>query len=247
MKKKSLLFKISIASLAVIIILTSVCALYLGDYYRASEDAVSAFAVQNDPQVRTLDDGSLFFEPASQSENSSAFIFYPGGKVEHTAYIPLMKAISAQGVPCILVKMPFHLAVFDMDAAMDYRDEFSQIQNWYAGGHSLGGAMAASCLSKHDDLFDGLVLLGAYSASDLSQTDLQVLSVYGTEDSVMNREKYSEYRSNLPDSFQELVIEGGCHSYFGMYGAQEGDGFPSVSNEEQIKLTADAIVSMMQK
>ena len=37
--------------------------------------------------------------------------------------------------------------------------------------------MAASCLSKHDDLFDGLVLLGAYSASDLSQTDLQVLSV----------------------------------------------------------------------
>ena len=69
----------------------------------------------------------------------------------------------------------------------------------------------------------------------------------GTEDSVMNREKYSEYRSNLPDSFQELVIEGGCHSYFGMYGAQEGDGIPSVSNEEQIKLTADAIVSMMQK
>ena len=47
MKKKSLLFKISIASFAVIIILTSVCALYLGDYYRASEDAVSAFAVQN--------------------------------------------------------------------------------------------------------------------------------------------------------------------------------------------------------
>ena len=37
----------------------------------------------------------------------------------------------------------------------------------------------------------------------------------------------------------EQVIDGGCHAGFGMYGAQEGDGVPSVSNEEQISQTAD--------
>jgi len=42
-----------------------------------------------------------------------------------------------------------------------------------------------------------------------------------------------------------MVIDGGCHAYFGMYGAQEGDGRPEISNEEQIALTVDTIAEMM--
>ena len=61
----------------------------------------------------------------------------------------------------------------------------------------------------------------------------------------MNRDKYDEYRSNLPSDLIEVVIEGGCHAYFGMYGAQEGDGTPTISNEEQIFLTADHIHGVM--
>ena len=61
----------------------------------------------------------------------------------------------------------------------------------------------------------------------------------------MNREKYEAYKSNLPRDFVESVIDGGCHAYFGMYGAQDGDGTPAITNEEQIAYTADAIGSMM--
>lgn len=49
----------------------------------------------------------------------------------------------------------------------------------------------------------------------------------------------------LPAGFQEVIIDGGCHAYFGMYGAQEGDGNPSISNEQQIMETADAIEAMI--
>ena len=62
----------------------------------------------------------------------------------------------------------------------------------------------------------------------------------------MNRAKYDGNKSNLPSDFIEVVIEGGCHAYFGMYGAQEGDGKPMISNEKQIFLTAEHIFKVME-
>ena len=88
-------------------------------------------------------------------------------------------------------------------------------------------------------------MLGAYSTADLSATDLAVLSVFGSEDAVMNRQKYDESKPNLPSDFTETVIDGGCHAYFGMYGAQDGDGTPSITNATQIRLTVENIVKMM--
>lgn len=53
------------------------------------------------------------------------------------------------------------------------------------------------------------------------------------------------WNPKLPDEFSETILDGGCHAYFGMYGAQEGDGTPEISNEEQIALTVDAISEMV--
>lgn len=141
--------------------------------------------------------------------------------------------------------MPFNLAVFDINAAEGIQEQYPEIENWYIGGHSLGGSMAAAYLAEHSNDFDGLILLGSYSTADLSDTDLGILSIYGSEDQVLNREKYETNKTNLPADFSEIVIEGGCHAYFGMYGVQDGDGTPGITNEEQINLTADAIVSMV--
>ncbi len=105
--------------------------------------------------------------------------------------------------------------------------------------------MAASYLADNTNDYEGLILLGSYSTADLSGTELDVLSVYGSEDKVLNREKYDENKSNLPDNFTEVVIDGGCHAYFGMYGAQDGDGTPTITNKEQINLTVDAIVRLI--
>ena len=50
---------------------------------------------------------------------------------------------------------------------------------------------------------------------------------------------------NLPSDTVEAVIGGGSHAYFGMYGAQDGDGVPTVTVEEQIYATEDAVISMV--
>lgn len=226
------------AVVVVLAVIVIACAVYVNDYYRADADAVAAFTPIDNIEVQNPKDGMIVCVP----ENPRAgLIFYPGGKVEYTAYIPLMKALAGEGIHCVLVEMPFNLAVLDVNAADGIQERYPEIEDWYIGGHSLGGSMAASYLADHANEFEGLLLLGSYSTADLSDTDLDVLSVYGSEDNVLNREKYSEYLPNLPDDFTENVIEGGCHAYFGMYGAQEGDGTPAISNEEQIALTVSAV------
>ena len=234
---------ITIAVVLVLVIIIGACAVYLGDYYRADMDAIEAFSLKNEVEYKKLDNDSIIFEPDGATKG---FIFYPGGKVEYTAYIPLMQACAEQGIMCVLLEMPFNLAVFDVNAADGIQEQYPEIEEWYIGGHSLGGSMAASYLADNAEEYEGLILLGSYAATDLSDTDLDVLSIYGSEDKVMNREKYDESKSNLPDDFTEIVIDGGCHAYFGMYGAQDGDGTPVITNEEQISLTVEHVAEIME-
>jgi dienelactone hydrolase len=241
-KKKIRLIIVLTSVILTLAIISGACAVYLCDYYRADGDMIATFAPMNEVKFKTLENGSIIFTP---QEPIAGLIFYPGGKVENDAYKPLMASLASRGIMCVLVEMPFNLAVFDINAADGIREQYHQIEKWYIGGHSLGGSMAAAYLEKNIEDFDGLILLGSYSTADLSGTDLEVLSVYGSEDKVMNREKYDENKANLPSDFEEVVIEGGCHAYFGMYREQDGDGTPTISHEKQIEMTANAISEML--
>ena len=79
--------------------------------------------------------------------------------------------------------------------------------------------------------------MASYSTADLRASGLPVISIFGSEDSVLNMEKYAGYRRNLPAAFEEHIIEGGCHAGFGSYGPQDGDGVPTMTGEEQIAET----------
>lgn len=211
---------------------------YVNTYYRASEEALKEVE-----KAEELGNNILVFEP--ENDVKCGIIFYPGGKVEYTAYAPLMEACSKEGILCVLVEMPYNLAVLDIHAAERIQELFPDVKDWYMAGHSLGGSMAASYIGEHIEEFEGIILLASYSTEDLSDTGLDVLSVYGTEDLVLNKEKYIEYEDNLPANYTELVIDGGCHAYFGNYGEQEGDGTADISVEEQQEITVDAIKNFM--
>ena len=224
----------------VVAVLFAACAIYLSDYYHADMSAIEdmEFASELSVESETWEDGTLVFTP---EEAETGLIFYPGGKVEYLAYQPLMQAFAAEGILCVLVEMPFNLAVLDVDAADGIQEEFPKIEEWYIGGHSLGGSMAASYVADHTDEYEGLVLLASYSTAELADSRLNVISIYGSEDEVLNREKYEKNRTNLPADFTEYVIDGGCHAYFGVYGHQDGDGTPTISNQQQIELTAQQL------
>jgi hypothetical protein len=226
---------------AVLLTLVTAVAAYAGDYYRADSQAIAAMA-GNDTVTVTRSGNLTVFAP---EEPEVGFIFYPGGKVEHSAYAPLLLELAEENILCVLVKMPLNLAVLDMGAAEEIPEQFPEIETWYIGGHSLGGSMAASFLADNTKTYEGLILLASYSTADLSETDLTVLSFWGCRDGVMNMEKHAQYMSNLPEDTFGFVIPGGNHAQFGNYGHQEGDGEAEISAEEQREYTVREILRLM--
>lgn len=228
-----------------IIVVLTLCTLgadmYRRNFYPASIEVSSVLEENTMIEVVEMEKGLVFVPETSKA----GLIFYPGGMVEYTAYIPLMQEFAKEGILCVLLEMPLSLAVLDMEAAKGIQDFYPEVSSWYIGGHSLGGAMAASYLEKCEEDFSGLLLLAAYSSVDISNKDMDVISVYGDQDKVLNHDKYNEYHVNLPDSINTFVISGGNHSGFAFYGEQKGDGVASISKQEQIALTVEYSVKYM--
>lgn len=232
MKKRSKVIRIGVFIVLCATLLGGAGKRYLEEYY-------SAHGYELKSEVALETENYIVY---GDTESEIGFIFYPGAKVEETAYVPILDELAETGVCCVLVKMPYHLAILDSDAAGQVMTDLPEISQWYLGGHSLGGAMAAGFAAKHEDELAGLILLAAYPTAELNT--LPVLSIYGSEDFVLNYEKYEEsipYAKNLT----EYVIEGGNHAGFGNYGAQDGDGEAEISEEEQWQETVDYILNFM--
>lgn len=240
-KKRSKTFKILVGLIIALgvfeLVAFGALAVYISDYEHADATAEAAMKSTADVNVLAKDDW-VEFRPADAAVSDAAdaakdtgIVFYPGGKVEYTAYAPLMQDFAGKGYFCAVVKMPFNLAVLDANAAKDVKEAHPEITHWIIGGHSLGGAMAAKYAAISD--FDGLFLLAAYANTDLSDKDIPVVSVYGSADGVLNMDEYEASKSKLPADLIEHVIQGGNHAQFGSYGLQEGDGEATIPAESQ--------------
>lgn len=230
--KKQLLFRVVGILLAVLVLLTGAFFVYVSDYYRAEDVALE---VMNDGSGITVQDNLTVLEPSKTGD--TAMIFYPGAKVEAEAYLPLLDQLRQRGLTCILVHMPFHMAIFDADAAQEVIARFPQYSRWYIAGHSMGGAMASRFAADHPQEVDGLILLGAYIYGDYPPSD--TLTVYGSLNQSV--EDHLDYTENV------VEIEGGNHAQFGNYGPQKGDATATISAEEQQAQTVDAILDFLQK
>lgn len=218
---------------------------YANDYYKATDVAQKAMLGLDGCVEITEADGYYLFSKVEE-ETEKGIVFYPGGKVDETAYAPMLIELAAEGYDVYLVKMPAKLAIFGMNAAEKIFQEAEYITEWTMMGHSLGGAMAASFSVSHDEEVDALVLLAAYSTEDLTGLDIDVYSFYGSEDKVLNMEKYIEYKSNLPEDVVEEVIEGGNHANYAHYGTQEGDGEATITRKEQQECVLDIFLNLQQ-
>ena len=210
---------------------------YTQDYYRAEVDVITVMKNESKYHIKEINNYTLV--ESIHSPSKQGLIFYPGGKVEDIAYLPLMEKLSEQGFTCYLVEMPFHLAIFDTGAASQIIKDNQSITNWTLVGHSLGGASASMVASQLP--IDNLVLLGAYSTKDLSESNFYVLSLVGSEDGIVNRDKLKSNETNLPSSAIHKEIIGGNHAYYGNYGEQRGDGNATLTPFEQQSITAQYI------
>ena len=158
-------------------------------------------------------------------------ILYPGGLVRPQAYQWLGTALAAHNVETVIVRFPFDLAVTGIDRADAVIARYAQGRPVYLAGHSLGGAMAAQYLSGKPGKVRGLILMGAYPAGNVSlraQTGLRVLDLMGEHDLVAKASDVKGGLTRLPENTELVTVKGSVHAFFGRYGAQAGDGLPTV-------------------
>ena len=165
---------------------------YINDYYHSDESIQQYFSQNSNVSISEIKDGLFLDGPGTES----ALIFYPGAKVEYTAYLPLFYRTAEQGTDVFLLEMPCNLAFLGRNRA-DQILETYDYNHWYLSGHSLGGAMAADYCADNTDHLDGLILLAAYPTKSLRTEGFSALSIYGSEDHVLNMEKNS-CRKTLP-------------------------------------------------
>lgn len=218
--------KVVIGAVLLLATLTGAFFWYVSDYYPAQDVALEVMARGDGMAV---EDGMTILSPSVPTD--TAIIFYPGAKVEASAYLPLLDQIRRTGVTCILVEMPFRMAIFDPDAAQDVMERFPEVEHWYLAGHSMGGVMASKFAADHRAQVDGLILLGAYIYGDYPPED--TLTIYGSLNQSV--EDQLDYTENV------VEIQGGNHAQFGNYGPQKGDPPAEISTQEQQEQTVAAI------
>ena len=180
--RKSKVLTVILSAMSVVVLTVSAFFIFVSDYYHSDTSSINAYISEYNVTKKELYDGATSY---SLESNDKGFVFYPGGKVEHTAYEPLMYNLASKGITCILIRMPFNLAFFNVDAASKVKQYFPDIKSWYIGGHSLGGSIASSYVEKNHEEFDGLILLASYSINDLRTKDINILTIYGNEDKVL--------------------------------------------------------------
>lgn len=229
--------KLKIAIIIVILLIVGYATYYFTDFYHAESTATDYLNGTSNVSVSKINNGLFLDGPGSDD----ALIFYPGAKVEYTSYLPMFVDLASQGVDCYLVEMPLNIAFFGQDSADSIIDD-SNYTHYYLSGHSLGGLVASSYMNSTGK-GDGLILFASYPTDEINKP---VLSVYGSQDMVLNIKNYNESKS-LMDNLTEVVIEGANHEQFAYYGTQEGDGVATISPESQQKQCVDAILDFINK
>lgn len=224
--------KIALSVLVGVVLLSMVSFLvYASNYYKAEDLALEW--LEKDSEIVVMDNFTII--PAAEPSDT-ALVFYPGAKVEAVSYLPLLESLKERGISSVLVEMPFNMALFDSKAADQVFELLPEIENWYIGGHSMGGAMASSYASNNSDKVEGLILLGAYIYGDYPPE--KAITIYGSFNS--NLEKNIDYTANI------VLIEGGNHAQFGNYGAQKGDPLATISSQEQQDIAVQAILEFIE-
>jgi pimeloyl-ACP methyl ester carboxylesterase len=158
---------------------------------------------------------------------TTGFVFVPGARIDSRAYAPVLRPLAEAGYLVAVLKEPFGFAVLDRDHGKRVLDLHPEISHWVVGGHSLGGTVVASLADQYE-LVEGLVLFASYPADPIIRNDLKIVSISGTADGFTTPQDIEASKAELPPGTDFVVINGAVHSSFGDYGAQPGDGTPTI-------------------
>ena len=208
--------------------------------FTAVDPALPAMASGADVSV-TESPTQIVLTPTGPVKRLGVF-FQPGAKVDARAYVAVLRPLAAAGYPVFIPKQPLNIAFLALNTFAATRSAHPDVTGWVVGGHSLGGTVACvQAVAGEGDLHApvvGLLLYASYPAGDIHTLTAHVLSLSASQDGLATPADIEASRVNLPAGTVFTQIPGAVHAYFGDYGAQPGDGTPTISHDD-----ARAIIS----
>jgi len=177
----------------------------------------------------------------------NAFIILPGGNCDPRAYAPAAHKIASQGFLTVVLPMPLCVARADKIIR-----DFEEIEKWAIGGHSVGGTAACIYARKNGDI-DGVIIWASLPPNRLDNTNVKVMTIYGSKDGRCGPESVMSSAAILPVDTVFVEIEGGNHTQFGYFDTSpnshfESDNAATITLEEQQEIilnnTLDFLSSM---
>lgn len=208
-------------------------------YYRAGETAQQYLHSGENIEFTDNERYYAFLNGSSKT----AVIFYPGSSVDEYAYSCLAGSLASDGADVYVIKSPLHFPLLNRKGAEAILQE-TNYENIFIGGHSLGGYVATGYARDCGFGVDGLFVLGAYPSGKIDDR-IRYLSIYGSEDGILDRNEYEERRQYWPQDSQERVIDGGNHSYFADYGLQRLDHEALIDQKTQMEITHQQIAEFI--
>jgi hypothetical protein len=234
--EKKFYFKIGIIIIA--LVLLGAATLFLTQERPLDNTDVSL--LESDPGIEFVN--GEWIELIPTGGYTAGIIFYQGGNVAAEAYVPLLRPLAEQGFLVIIPKAPLALSFFSTNNALGVMLAYNTTLDWTLMGHSLGGVAATIYANNYPDIVDRLVLLGSYPSVDISDTDIDVLSLSAENDLLTTQDEIEDTKSLLPVDTQYEVISGGNHAYFGDYGSQDGDGIATITRIDQQQEVRDVFL-----
>ena len=208
-------------------------------------DRTAAVKAWSNPAVTITSTGhSVVLEPTGEA-SGIGLVFIPGAKVDPYAYLyKLSGIVESSGVTVVITKPTLNLAFFDQRPLSLFESDAPDVTRWFIGGHSLGGVRACQLADSPGAGAEvaGLVLFGSYCANNLADSNLDVLSIGGSEDGLSTPGQIREASRLLPAQANLMQIDGLNHAGFGDYGTQSGDGTATLTSDQE----RDAITELLQ-
>ncbi len=238
--------------LAVVVVVLVV--VFLGTPFEGPDEGIERIEADEAVTLSETSDGYVL-SPAD-GDPAAGLVFYSGARVSPSAYVESLAPVAGEANVAVFVpRQSLTLAVVDYgiartglrsDPATAVMDRYPEVENWYVGGHSLGGAMACRYANIESDSVDGLILYGSYCDRDISERDLSVLSVAGADDTVLNWEAYERGLDRLPPGSTVVTVSDFNHTQFGSYSGQRGDTPTGTSYESAHSRLNEITVSWFQ-
>ncbi|WP_027953866.1 alpha/beta hydrolase [Halobacillus kuroshimensis] len=187
----------------------------------------------------------VIFEP--DGEPKAGVVLYPGAKVEPESYSYIGNQLREQGYLTAIPSMRFNFPILEAQKVDDILERYP-LDEWFIGGHSLGGVAAASYADDNQEQLDGLFFLASYPAdqNDFSDSDFPMLSIYGEKDGLTTLSNIEEKKPLLSNAAVLYEIKGGNHAQSGWYGEQKGDNLADIPVQEQQDIIVKELVKWLE-